>query len=78
MHSATGFTPRHALFGWTPTDIRVPFQTAALKVATNCSPVNHWLKSRALEYARQAVLRAQKKDTLSHDYKTGDQVKVST
>jgi hypothetical protein len=87
VHSATGFTPHHALFGWTPTDLRAPFQAAALKLNTDCSPVDRWLKSRAselekarvsMEYARQAMLRAHKKGIVSYDYKKGDQVKVST
>lgn len=87
VHSSTGFTPHHALFGWTPADLRAPFQAAALNLTANCNPVDHWLKTRAsqlekarisMEYARQAMLRAHRKGTVSHDYKPGDQVKVST
>jgi transposase InsO family protein len=87
VHSATGFTPHQALFGWTPTDLRAPFQAHALQLSTACGKVDKWLKTRAaqleearvsLEYARQAMLRAHKKGLTSYDYKPGDQVKVST
>jgi Integrase core domain len=87
VHSSTGFTPHHLLFGWTPADLRAPFQAAGLKLSTDCKRIDKWLLTRAaefdkarisMEYARQAMIRAHKKGQVSHPYKAGDQVKVST
>jgi hypothetical protein len=87
VHSSTGYTPHQLLFGWTPTDMRAPFAAVASKLTTDCSKVARWLTDRvedlkkaqiSLEYARAAMGRAHKTGVMSHEHKTGDQVKVTT
>jgi hypothetical protein len=87
IHSATGFTPHHLLFGWSPIDLRAPFGAAELALSADSSNVDSWLQKRqaelrkakiSLEYARSAMLRAHKKGAVSYHYNNGDQVKVST
>lgn len=74
------------LFGWSPADLRAPFQAHALQ-SSPADSIDAWLKLRmqqlskakvSLEYARQAVLRAHKKSAHSRQHHVGDQVKVST
>jgi hypothetical protein len=66
VHTATCYTPRHALFGWQPHDLRVPL---TLLPASEYPDVVTWLEERAnqlhcaqfsLEGMQQATIAARK------------------
>jgi hypothetical protein len=84
VHSATGFTPHFLLFGWHPTDIRVPlvFQQPSMH-----PDIDLYLSQRAgafaaaqaaLEKARSAMIAARGASLNAHVYKVGDLIKIST
>lgn len=86
IHSATGYTPHHLLFGWTPQDLRVPFVAAELNKTDISKNVDAWLELRKehlkhaninLEYARTAMMKARKSAASTPAFKVGDKVKVS-
>jgi hypothetical protein len=84
IHSATGYTPHHLLFGWTPRDLRAPL---ALPASIDHSDIDKWLEDRSqqlqlaqlsMEHAREAMIAARKASARAHLYVSGDLVKVST
>lgn len=86
VHSATGYTPHHLLFGWTPQDLRVPFVASELNKTDIAKNVDSWLQLRKehlkhanikLEYARTAMMKARKAVAVTPAFAVGDQVKVS-
>jgi RNase H-like domain found in reverse transcriptase/Integrase zinc binding domain/Integrase core domain len=85
VHSATGFTPHYLLFGWEPTDLRVPL--SAFPHPSSHPDIGAFLGRRAeefklaqrnIEHARQAMISARKASANAHTYAENDLVKVST
>ena len=86
VHSATGLTPHHLLFGWTPQDLRVPFVAAEQNKSDISRNVEGWLELRKeqlkraninLEYARTAMLKALRVAAQNPAFAGGDMVIVS-
>ena len=84
VHSATGYTPHHLMFGWTPRDLRAPLISG---VTSDFPHISEWAKSRAsdfqaaklhIEHAQAAMIRAHKASDNAHVYQPDDLVKVST
>jgi hypothetical protein len=84
IHSATGFAPDFLLYGWHPTDIRVPlvFQNPSMH-----PDIDLYLSQRAgafkaaqaaLEKARSVMIAARGASSNAHVYKVGDLIKIST
>ena len=72
------------LFGWAPCDLRVNLLVAD---ATELPAVEHWVNERredlqqasvSFEHARQSMIIAHKAALTSHEYASGEFVKVST
>jgi hypothetical protein len=85
VHSATGFTPHYLMFGWEPTDLRVPL--SAFPHPSSHPDIGAFLGRRAeefklaqrnIEHARQAMISARKASANAHTYAENDLVKVST
>jgi hypothetical protein len=86
IHSATGFTPRQLLFGWTAQDLRVPFAAAEQNKSDISRNVEAWLELRReqhkraninLEYARAAMIAARKSAAKKPAFAVGDMATVS-
>jgi transposase InsO family protein len=87
IHTAHGTTPHLALFGWSPRDLRAPLYSVDPDVSSGDLDVDEWLRTRShalrkaqvsIEYAREAMIRAQKASDKPHVYAVGDLVKIST
>lgn len=55
VHSSTGFTPHHLLFGWTPQDLRVPFVAAELNDSDITRNVEGWVELRKEQLKRANI-----------------------
>ena len=84
LHICSVDTPHFLLYGWQPIDLRVPL---AFQTESKHSDIDSFLSSRvavfastrtAMERARKAMIAQRDASANAHEYKVGDQVKIST
>ena len=84
VHTSTGYTPHYLLFGWLPTDLRVPL---AFQTASEHPDIDAYLSQRATEFAnarhalerhRTAMIAQRKASVNAHVYAVGHKVRIST
>jgi hypothetical protein len=82
VHSATGYTPHHLLFGWNSIDLPSTFQTASEHPDIDSffsARASMFSKARgALEHTRQAMINNRNASANAHVYEVGQIVKIST